>query len=117
MFTKTTHKAITNVNTTKAITPPIVSIINFLLFKFVVLVFKLGVSNFSNISNFFAAACPSLVSKLDNLINFASIGLSNTISLVLLLLSQVISFSISLKLIPSFETKTFSFVIYPEGTS
>ena len=69
---------------------------------------ELGVSNFSNISNFFAAACPSLVSKLANLMNLASIGVSNTISLALLLFSQVISFSISLKLIPSFETKTLT---------
>ena len=116
MFAKTTHKAITNVNTTKAITPPIVSIIIFLLpgaFKFD----ELGVSNFSNISNFFAAACPSLVSRLANLMNLASIGVSNTISLALLLFSQVISFSISLKLIPSFETKTLTLVIYPEVTS
>lgn len=116
LFAKITHKAITNVNTTKAITPPIVSIINFLLswaFKFD----ELGISNFSNISNFFAAACPSLVFKLANLMNLASIGVSNTISLALLLFSQVISFSISLKLIPSFETKTLTLVIYPEVTS
>ncbi|SFW06940.1 Uncharacterised protein [Chlamydia abortus] len=49
--------------------------------------------------------------------NLASIGVSNTISLALLLFSQVISFSISLKLIPSFETKTLTLVIYPEVTS